>query len=92
VRAAGFTNLLIAALCLIEFCILAVVFRSGTTLVVGFTLLLLMSLAIWLTAAVLGGVVLVPRWLWSSVRRRVQPARSSPGDGSGVWDEWLDSP
>jgi hypothetical protein len=69
-----------------------VVFRSGTTLLVGFTLLLLMSLAIWVTAAVLGGVVLVPRWLWSLGWRRVQPARSSDGGRVGVWDEWLGSP
>jgi hypothetical protein len=40
----------------------------------------------------MGGVVLVPRWLWSSVRLRVQQARSSPGGRVGVWDEWLDSP
>ena len=92
VRAAGFTNALIAALLVVEFCVLAAVYRAGSALLVGLTLLLFLSLAIWITSAVLGGVILLPRWLWLAGRRHLRRTRPSPRRGSGVWDDWLDSP
>src|SRR5262249_26145440 len=92
VRAAGFTNVLIAALVVVEFCALAVVYRDGRTLLMGLTLLVFFTVAIWLTATFLGGVALLPRWLWLTGQRLIQPARSLPRGRSGVWDEWLDRP
>jgi hypothetical protein len=92
VRAAGFTNLLIGVVSVIEFGVLAAVFRDGISIRVGLTLMVLMSLAIWITAAVLGGVVLLPGWLWASGRRLIRRTRPSPSGWSGVWDEWLDGP
>jgi hypothetical protein len=92
VRAAGFTNLLVGASIVIEFCVLAAIFRDTNTLLVGLSLLFLISIATWTTAAVLGGVTLLPRWLWVFGRRLIRPTRPSPRGWSGVWDEWLDGP
>jgi hypothetical protein len=92
VRAAGLTNLLIGALCVVEFCALAVAFHDSRTLLLGLVLLSLMTLAIWTTAAALGGLALFPGWLWVSVRRHARRTRSSPLGRSGVWDGWLDGP
>ena len=59
----------------------------------GLWLVPLVTLVIWGTASVMCVVTLTPRWL-STLRRRLirGPARSSQSQGSGVWDEWLDSP
>jgi hypothetical protein len=92
VRAARLSSLLIIPLVMIEFSVMAAVFRDGNALLVGLTLLLFLTLAIWTTAAVLGGVTLLPRWLWMAGRRRLRRTRPSPREGSGVWDDWLDSP
>jgi hypothetical protein len=92
VRAAGFTNALIAAVLVVQFCVMALFFRAGSTLLVGVTLLLFLSLAIWITAAILGGVILASRWLWQAKRRHLGRSWPSPEGGTGVWDVWLDSP
>jgi hypothetical protein len=92
VRAARLTSLLIIPLVVIEFCVMAAVFRDGKALLVGLTLLLFIILATWATAAVLGGVTLLPRWLWMARRRHLRRSRPSPRGNSGVWDDWLDSP
>jgi hypothetical protein len=92
IRAARFTNVLIGALCVVEFCVMAAVFRDAGGLLFGLVLLFFMTLAIWITAAVLAGLALFPRWLWVSVRRHTRATRSSPLGRSAVWDVWLDSP
>jgi hypothetical protein len=83
---------LIAALVVAEFCVMAAVFRDTRTLLLGLALLFFMTLAIWITAAVLAGLALLARWLWASMRRHIRETRSSPLGRSGVWDVWLDSP
>jgi hypothetical protein len=92
VRAASFTNALIAAVLVVQFCVMVMFFRAGSTLLVGVTLLLFLSLAIWITAAILGGVILASRWLWQAKRRHRGRSWPSPEGGTGVWDVWLDSP
>jgi hypothetical protein len=92
VRAARLISLVLIPLVTIEFCVMAAVFRDGNALLVGLTLLLLITLATWATAAVLGGVILLPRWLWLAGRRHLRRTRPSTRGGPGMWDDWLDSP
>ena len=92
VRAACFANLLILAVAAIEFLAMAVVFRDATPLLIVLVLLPLMTLAIWVTAAVLGTVLLLPRWLWSMGHDLVLRTGCPIGGPERLWDEWLDWP
>jgi hypothetical protein len=89
VRAARFVSLLLAAVCSIEFVVLAIVWRDATALSLGLVLLVAMTLAAWISAAVLGAMLLIPRWLWTTWRKAVQTKRWA-STCSSVWDQWLD--
>jgi hypothetical protein len=92
IRAAGLANLLVATLVVIEFSVIALVQRDGRALHVGLCLVLFAMLVVCGASAVLGVVALTPGRLWRLGRRLIGPARSSPPDKSGVWDDWLDNP
>jgi hypothetical protein len=70
---------------------MAIFFRAGSSLLLGITLLLFLSVAIWITAAVLGGLMLASRGLWQARRRHLGRSWPSPEEGTSLWDEWLDS-
>jgi hypothetical protein len=92
VRAAYFSTLLVGGVVSSSFLSIAFAFRDVAGLVVGLVLVLLMTLAIWMIAGVLGTVLLVPRWLWAKSREVVVRMPCSNGERSGVWDDWLDMP
>ena len=91
-RAAWFATRLVVIACTIEFLAMAVVFRDSTALAVGLVLIPLMTLAIWMTAAVLGTVLLLPKWIWSRGHELALRLPRTVGCRSGLWDDWLDGP
>jgi hypothetical protein len=91
VRSAGLANLLVATLVLIEFSAIALVNHDGKAFQLGLSLIPLVTVVIWATAAVLCVGALTPRWLLLLGRRLIRTSRFSPSDRSGVWDDWLDS-
>ena len=93
VRAASLANLLVATLVFVEFSVIEIVNHDGVAFLLGLLLVPFVTLVIWGTAAALCVLALAPRWLCTLGRRLIRgPARSSPSDRSGVWDNWLDSP
>jgi len=92
VRAAGFSSLLIFGVCAIAFLIMTVVLRDSSAPFMIVVLFPIMTVAIWLIAAVLGTVLLFARCLWVNRKDPVLRAHRAPGKGPGVWDEWLDGP
>jgi hypothetical protein len=92
VRAARFVTLLIVGLVSVEFLIMAALFRDGVVLALGFVLITLMALAIWVIAASMATVALLARWLWEKWRCPVLRGRRSLAAPSAVWDIWLDGP
>jgi hypothetical protein len=92
VRAARFATLLVVVVCSLEFLAMSAVLRDVTALWIGGVLIALMAVAIWITAAVLGTVLLIPVWLWEKRHYAVFRTRRSIGARSGVWDDWLDWP
>jgi hypothetical protein len=91
VRSAGLANLLVATLVFIEFSAIALVNHDGKAFQLGLSLIPLVTVVIWATAAVLCVGALAPRWLLLLGRRLIRTSRFSPSDRSGVWDDWLDS-
>ena len=92
VQAASVANLLVATLVFIEFSVISLVNRDGRDFQMGLWLVPFVTLVIWGTASVMCVVTLTPTWLCTLGRRLIRgPARSSPSDRSGVWDDWLDS-
>ncbi len=90
VRAARFVTLLLVGTLTIEFLIMAFVTRADVAMVVGLVLIPSLVLATWMTAALMGMVLLLARWLWATTRDHVRRAWHWTGSCSGVWDEWLD--
>jgi hypothetical protein len=92
VRAACFVTLLVGATTSFEFLAMAVVLGNTTPISIGLVLLLSMTLAIWTIAAVLGIILLVPRWIWAKTQYQLLRTRCWTAARSSVWDEWLDGP
>ena len=92
VRAAALANLLVGAMVFVEFSGIARIKHEPDTFRLGLWLVPFVTLVIWTTAAVLCLLALAPRALRALWRRLVARCRSSLSAGSGVWDEWLDSP
>jgi hypothetical protein len=92
VRAAGLANLLVATMVFVEFSGIALVQHDPKAFQMGLWLVPFVTLVIWTTAAVLYLLFLAPGALRALGRRLVARCRSSLSAGSGVWDEWLDSP
>jgi hypothetical protein len=92
-RAAGVANLIVGTLVFVEFSVISLVDRDGRDFKMGLWLVPFVTAVIWGTASVMCVVALTPRWLSMLGRRLIRgPARYSPLDRSGVWDDWLDSP
>jgi hypothetical protein len=89
-RAARFATLLIVAGCSIEFLAMSAVLRDANTIWLGSALIALMTLVIWITAAVLGAMLLLPLWLWEKLHHPRLRTPRCIGARSGVWDDWLD--
>jgi hypothetical protein len=93
VTAASAANLLVGTMVFVEFIIISLVSRNGRDILMGFWLVLLLSVLIWMIASLMCVVVLTPRWLCTLAQRLfVVRAKSSPSEASGVWDLWLDGP
>ena len=92
VRAAGLANLMGATMVFVEFSIIALVKHEPKAFQMGLWLVPFVTLVIWITAAVLCLLALAPGALRALGRRLVARCRSSLSAGSGVWDDWLDSP
>jgi hypothetical protein len=93
VQAARLANLLVATLVFLEFGVLSLVNRDGRAFQIGLWLVPFVTVVIWSTASVMCVVALTPRLLCTLGRRLIgKPARSTPSNRSGLWDEWLDSP
>jgi hypothetical protein len=92
VRCAWFVTVLIGVLVLLEFAIFTVVSGEPRTILFGMAMLAFLTIATWLTATVLGFRVLLPRHLWSCVRRWLRPSPKAQRGGPGVWDQWIDVP
>jgi hypothetical protein len=70
----------------------AVTFRPHTALAFGVAVCFILTPVIWVIAAVLGAVVLLPRWLWTNGRELVRRPGLAKVAHSSVWDDWLDGP
>jgi hypothetical protein len=92
VRAAALANLLVATMVFVEFSGIALVEHDPKAFQMGVWLVPFVTLVIWTTAAVLCLLFLAPGALRALGRRLVARCRSPLSAGSGVWDEWLDSP
>jgi hypothetical protein len=94
VRAAYLAQVLTTAAVGVALLVFAVTSWShpALALVLCFSLCFILTPAIWMTAAVLGAIVLLPRWLWMNGRNRVPRTRSDKVARSSVWDDWLDVP
>jgi hypothetical protein len=92
VRAARFVTLLLGATLSFTFLAMAVVLGNTTPISIGLVLLLSVTLATWMIAAVLGTVLLVPKWIWAKTQDQLLRTRCSTAARSSVWDEWLDGP
>jgi hypothetical protein len=93
VQAAIVANLIVGTLVFVEFSVMSLVNRDGRDFKMGLWLVPFVTLVIWGTASVMCVVALIPRWLSMFGRWLIgEPARSSPSDKLGVWDDWLDSP
>jgi hypothetical protein len=93
VQAASVANLLVSTLVFIEFSVTSLVNHDGRDFQMGLWLVPFVTMVIWGTASVMCVVTLTPRW-FSRLGRWLTggPARHSPSERSGVWDDWLDSP
>jgi hypothetical protein len=92
VRAAALANLLVGAMVFVEFSGMALFEHKPEPFRLGLWLVPFVTLVIWTTAAVLCLLALAPGALRALGRRLVARCRSPLAAGSGVWDEWLDSP
>jgi hypothetical protein len=94
VRAAYFAQVLTVAAVGFALLVLAVTSWSHAALAVVLCLFLcfILTPAIWMIAAVLGAIVLLPRWLWTNGRNRGLRTRFAKFAHSSVWDDWLDGP
>ena len=92
VRAAGLVNLLVATMVFAEFSVMSLVEHDFKTFQLGLWLVPFVTVVIWVAATVLCLLALAPGALRALGRRLVARCRSSLSAGSGVWDEWLDSP
>jgi hypothetical protein len=92
VRAAGLANLLVATMVFVEFSVIALVKHEPKAFQMGVWLVPFVTLVIWVAATVLCLLALAPGALLALGRRLVARCRSSLSAGSGVWDDWLDSP
>jgi hypothetical protein len=84
---------MVATLMFIEFSVMSIVNRESKDFQMGLWLVPFVTLVVWssatlfyVVALILGWLSMLGRWLLGG------PARSTPSDKSGVWDEWLDSP
>jgi hypothetical protein len=85
-------NLLTVVILSIELLAMAVVFRDGDAFSLGLDLIPRTTLIIWMAAAVLGPVLLLPTWFRERKYCPVLRARRWIDPRSGVWDDWLDVP
>jgi hypothetical protein len=92
VRAAGLANLLVATTVFAEFSGIALVRHDPKAFQIGLWLVLLVTPVIWTIAAVFGLLALAPGALLALGRRLAGRPRTPLSAGSGIWDEWLDSP
>ena len=92
VRAAALANLLVGAMVFVEFSVIALVKHESDTFRLALWLVPFVTLVVWVAATVLCLLALAPGALRALGRRLVARCRSSLSAGSGVWDEWLDSP
>jgi hypothetical protein len=92
VRAAGLANLIVATMVFVEFSGIALVKREPDTFRLGLWLVPFVTVVVWGAATVLCLLTLAPGALLALGQRLVARCRSSLSAGSGVWDEWLDSP
>ena len=92
VRSAALANLLVATMVFVEFSGIALFQHDPKAFRMGLWLVPFVTLVIWTTATVLFLLTLAPGALRALGRRLVALRRSSRSAGSGVWDEWLDSP
>jgi biotin transporter BioY len=90
VRAACLVTLLVGATWSFTFLAMAVVLGNTIPISIGLVLLLCMTLASWMIAAVLGTVLLVPKWIWAKTQDQLLRTRCWTAARSSVWDEWLD--
>jgi hypothetical protein len=91
-RAAGLANLIVVTTVIVEFSVLSLVEHDPKTFQMGLWLVPVVTLVVWVIAAVLCLLALVPRGLRVLGRRRAGRSRSPRAAESGVWDDWLDSP
>jgi hypothetical protein len=91
-RAACLATLVTVPSCALCLLVTAAVLRDGAALLVGFVLILFITVAIWITAAVMGTMLLVPLRLWDKRHYPVVRSQRWLGPRSSVWDEWLDGP
>jgi hypothetical protein len=92
-QAASLATLLVGTLVFVEFSVMSLVNHHGRDFRMRLWLVLFVTVLIWGTASVMCVVALTPRWIAMLVQWLVdRPARSTPSNRSGVWDEWLDSP
>jgi hypothetical protein len=92
VRAAAFATLIVIGACALSFLVQTVAFSSDIPLLVGFVMLPLLMLAIWVIAAVLGTLFLLPKGLFTRVRDQSRRKRHRLAPRTGLWDDWLDGP
>jgi hypothetical protein len=93
VQTAIVANLMVGSLLFVECSVLSLVNRHGRDFKMGLWLVLFVTMLIWGTASVMFVVALTSRWLSMLGRWLIGGlARSTLSDGSGVWDDWLDSP
>ena len=92
VRAACLSTLVVGASLSFTFLAMAVVHGDTTAISIGLVFLLSLTLAIWIIAAVLGTVLLLPKWIWAKTQDQLLRTRCSTAARSSVWDEWLDGP
>jgi hypothetical protein len=85
-------NLLAVVILSIELLAMAVVFSDGDAFSLGLDLIARTTLIIWIVAAVLGPLLLLPTWLREKRHHPVLRARRWIDTRSGVWDGWLDGP
>jgi hypothetical protein len=92
VRAAYLAQVITTAAVALALVPFAVTSRPTAALMLCFTLAFGLTPVIWMTAAVLGAIVLLPRWLWMNGRNRVLPTRFVKVAHGNLWDDWLDGP
>jgi hypothetical protein len=91
-RAAGLANLIVAPMVFVELSVMSLVLHDARTFRVGLWLVPFVTLVIWVSAAVLYVLAVARRGLRAPGRRPDGRSRTPLLAGSGVWDDWLDSP